>query len=134
MFKVKNEIAQKIIIDMFKLSNPTYNLRSKRDFVSNHVKTLYFGPVLNFYLGPKLWDLLPKVLKTLTSLTQLKSQVKKWIPQNCTECWIYIIQVTSSLYNLVIFHSFIFFNQLICNYCFIYLSVYILYSWNELAM
>ena len=54
MFKVKNEIAQKIIIDMFKLSNPTYNLRSKRDFVSNHVKTLYFGPVLNFYLGPKL--------------------------------------------------------------------------------
>ena len=42
MFKVKNGLASKIISDIFKLSNPTYNLRKKRDFVSNHVKTVYF--------------------------------------------------------------------------------------------
>ena len=30
MFKVKNGIAPKIIGDIFKLFNPTYNLRNKR--------------------------------------------------------------------------------------------------------
>ena len=80
MFKVKNGIAPKIITDMFKLSNPTYNLRNKRDFVSNHKQTVYLGTESLSYLGPKLWDLLPQDLKTLTSLTQFKSQVKKWVP------------------------------------------------------
>ena len=43
MFKVKNGIAPKILSGIFKLYNPTYNLRKKRDFVSNQVKTVYFG-------------------------------------------------------------------------------------------
>ena len=64
-----------MISDIFELSNPTYNLRNKTDFVSNHV---YFGTESLSYLGPKLWDLLPQDLKTFTSLTQFKSQVKKW--------------------------------------------------------
>ena len=60
---------------MFKV-NPTYKLRNKRDFVSSHVKTVYFGTESRCYLGSKLWDLLSQDLKTLTSLTQFKSQVK----------------------------------------------------------
>ena len=64
MFKVKNGVAPPIISDVFKLSNPTYNLRNKRDFVSNHVKTVYFGIESLSYQGPKLWDLLLQDLKT----------------------------------------------------------------------
>ena len=92
MFEVKNGIAQS---DIFKLSNPTYNLRNKRDFVSNHVKTVHFGTESLPYLGPKLWDLLPQDLKTLTSITQFKSLVKKWVPQNCPcrICKVYIQNV-----------------------------------------
>ena len=77
MFKVKNGIAPKIISDIFKLTNPIYNLRNKRDFVSNHETTVYFGTESISYLGPKLWDFLPQDVKTLTILTQFKSQVKK---------------------------------------------------------
>ena len=76
MVKVKNGTAPKIISDIFRLSNPTYNLKNKRDFVSNHENTVYFGTESLSYLVPKLCDLLPQDLKTLTSLTQFKSQVK----------------------------------------------------------
>ena len=54
MFKVKNGIAPKIISDIFKLTNPIYNLRNKRDFVSNHETTVCFGTESISYLGPKL--------------------------------------------------------------------------------
>ena len=77
IIKLKNGIAPKIISGIFKLSSPTHNLGNKRDFVSNHMKTLYFGTESLSSLGPKLWDLLPQDLKTLTSLTLFKSQVKK---------------------------------------------------------
>ena len=43
MFKVKNGIALKLISGIIKLSNPTYNVRNKGVFVSNHVKTVYFA-------------------------------------------------------------------------------------------
>ena len=77
MFKVKNGIAPKLISGIFKLSNPTHNMRNKGDFVSNRVKTVYFATKSLSYQGPKLWDLLTQQLKTLMSLTQFKSQVKK---------------------------------------------------------
>ena len=67
LIKLKNSIAPKIISGIFKLSSPTYNLGNKRDFVSNHMKTLYIGTESFSSLGPKLWDLLPQDLKTLTS-------------------------------------------------------------------
>ena len=95
MFKIKNGLAPKIISDIFKLSNPTYNLKNKRDFVSDHVEMVYLGTESLSYLGPKLWDLLPQDLKTLTSLTEFKSHVKKWVPQNCPcqICKVYIHNV-----------------------------------------
>ena len=132
IIKLKNSIAPKIISGIFKLSSPTYNLRNKRDFVSNHMKTLYFGTDSLSNLGPKLWDLLPQDLKTLTSLTLFKSQVKKMgstklsltnLQSTHPECWLYIIQ-SYFICNLLTY----LFSQIICNYCFIYLFIYILYS------
>ena len=54
LLKVKNGIAPKKISDIFKLSHPTYNLRNKRDFVSNYVKTVYVGTESLSYPSPKL--------------------------------------------------------------------------------
>ena len=50
MYTVKNRISPKIISDIFKLSNPTYNLRNKKYFVSSHVETVYFGIASLSYL------------------------------------------------------------------------------------
>ena len=77
MFKVENGVAPKIISGV--QSYLSYSLRKKRDFLSNHVKTVYFGTESLSYLAPKLWDFLTQDLKTLTSLTQFKSQVRQWV-------------------------------------------------------
>ena len=59
-FKVKNNIAPKVICDIFKLSNPTCNLKKKIGFVSNHEIIIYFVTRSLCCLGPELWDLLPQ--------------------------------------------------------------------------
>ena len=35
------------------------------------------------YLAPKIWDLVPKELKDLSSLGAFKKIIKKWKPQDC---------------------------------------------------
>ena len=34
------------------------------------------------YLGPKIWDLVPKELKEDSNLSTFKKAIKKWKPQN----------------------------------------------------
>ena len=117
MLKVKNGIAPKIISDIFKLSNPTYNLRSKRAFVSNQVETVCFSTESLSQLPPKLWALLPQDMKTLTSLTQFKSQVKNGFYKTAlaesskytSKMLALYNSVNSSLCNLFVFHLFIYF-------------------------
>ena len=139
MFKVKNGIAPKILSGIFKLYNPTYNLRKKRDFVSNHVKTVYFGTESLSQVGSKLWDLLPQDLRTLTFLTQFKSQVKNGFRKTalaesakytCRMLALYNLNVLHlyAIYLIFIYLSIYLLNQLICNCCFIYFFIYILYS------
>ena len=60
IIRVKNGIAPGIISGMLKLSNSTFNLRNKRNFVSGYVKTMNFGTESLSHLYPKLWDLLLK--------------------------------------------------------------------------
>ena len=53
MFQIKNGIAPKLLNDITKVSNPTYDLRNKRDFVSNYAKTVYFSIEFLSYLSRK---------------------------------------------------------------------------------
>ena len=82
MLKFKNSIAPQITSDIFKLSNPSYNLRSKRDFVSNHVKTVYFGTESPSYLGSDLWYLISR-LENINVTNKVRVSSKKMVPQNC---------------------------------------------------
>ena len=82
MLKFENSIAPQITSDIFKLSNPSYNLRSKRDFVSNHVKTVYFGTELPSYLGSNLWYLISR-LENINVTNKVRVSSKNMVPQNC---------------------------------------------------
>lgn len=43
MFVVKNVLASKMIKDLFSPCNPAYNLKSKIEFVSDHMKIVHFS-------------------------------------------------------------------------------------------
>ena len=142
MLEVKNGIAPKIISNIFKLSDPTHNFRNKRNFVSNHAKTVYLSTESRSYLGPKLWYLLLQEFKIFLCHNAVQISSKKMGSANLhilnlqgihPQCWLYIIQSYFAFIQLICF-SLIVFNQLICNYCFIYLLILIWYSWHELAL
>ena len=48
-----------------------------------------------FFLAPKIWDILPKEIKNSESLDILKRKINKWIPWECLRklCKTYIPQV-----------------------------------------
>ena len=88
------------------------------------MKTVYFGTESLSYLGSKLWNLLHQDLKTLTSLTQFKSQVKKMgsaklplptLQVILLECWLYLIQNDFIFMQFICVSFLFFFNQIIFN-------------------
>ena len=46
-------------------------------------KTENYGIQSLRYLGPKIWNMLPKSLKESPSLYSFKSTVKTWTPDDC---------------------------------------------------
>ena len=48
------------------------------------MKSTFHGTDSLPYLGPTIWDLVPKELKELSSLSAFKKAIKKWKPQNCS--------------------------------------------------
>ena len=89
MFKVKHGISPRSMENIFKkrvvLSNSVViGLRHQSEFYNSHnPKTVYNGTETLQYLGPKIWDILPKNVKNSTNIEMFKRNIKKWIPTKC---------------------------------------------------
>ena len=68
-----------------------YNLRENSSFNSRRAQSVYHGTESLSYLGPKIWDLVPEVIRASESLDIFKRNIKKWIPKNypCRLCKTY---------------------------------------------
>jgi len=84
MYKVKNNIATSYINDIFTpRAHITYNLRNASEFQIPNVQKENSGKHSLSYLGPKVWQIVPKELKDSTSLNIFKTNIKLWIPKDC---------------------------------------------------
>ena len=93
MFKVKNNLCPEIMKSLFRFNT---NQKLKKAFFGPNVKTEYRGKQSLRYFGPIVWDyMLPKDLKAITSIEKFKTEVKKWVPENCPcrLCKTYISQI-----------------------------------------
>ena len=63
MFKVKNNIAPEIIKEIFAPKTSPYDLRNIHLFKRRRVNSLWHDSESVFYLGPKIWDLVPDEIK-----------------------------------------------------------------------
>ena len=59
------------------------NLRSQTEYQLPKINSVLYGENSLRYLGPKIWDIIPRELKSLESLGKFKSAIKIWIPLNC---------------------------------------------------
>ena len=73
MFKVKHKLCPEITSDIFiERTNSQYNLRNCPDFITPQVHSVLHRTESISYLGPKIWDIVPKQRKHKNSLNSLK--------------------------------------------------------------
>ena len=63
MFKVYSNLALLIFTEIFNKLNPNYQLRHTSHYSVPPVKTVHKGIKSLFFLGPKIWDIVPTELQ-----------------------------------------------------------------------
>ena len=59
-FKVKNSLAPEIMIEVFEIKKPHYNLHSEAShFKRKNVKSTHYGIQSMRHIGPKIWNIVP---------------------------------------------------------------------------
>ena len=82
MFKVKMGVSPVIMNEFFQF-NCNCKTRNFNEFQCECVKTVHYGVETVFFLGPKLWSILPQEYKIIDNLSEFKNKIKHWVPQNC---------------------------------------------------
>ena len=84
MFKVANGMSPDIMNEIFQLREEShYNLRYTSNFFIPLIHSVYHGSESTSYLGPKIWELIPPVIRQIESFKRFKKKIKKWKPTNC---------------------------------------------------
>ena len=77
LYKVFSGQSQMIFSDLFERKNIKYNLRSQADFVIPQVKSVYKGSNSLRYLGPIIWNLIPKEVKNCDTISSFVSKIRQ---------------------------------------------------------
>ena len=83
MYKVKNELCPKIMLDLFKEVTHSYNLRNSLICGSYKIKTVRCGTETITYLGPKIWSIIPDEIRESASLETFRQKINLWKPNSC---------------------------------------------------
>ena len=83
LFKVKNNLTNRTMCDIFETKNLDYDLRSKRDFIRTRVNSSSFGLSSLKYLATKIWDIVPYEIKSVGNMNLIKKKTRNWEPKGC---------------------------------------------------
>ena len=61
-----------------------YNLRYTSEFIISPIHSVYHDSKSVSYLGHKIWELIPPVIRQIDTLSGFKKAIKKWKPTNCS--------------------------------------------------
>ena len=82
MFKAKYNLGPEVTNKTFQFEESTHNLRNDK-VKSVLIRTVQYGTETLSYIGPKIWNMLPRECNEATSLQEFKTAIKKWTPDNC---------------------------------------------------
>ena len=74
-YKFKRRLSPQIIINVFEFKSVPYNMRRQDLSRSRNVHYMRHGTYSLTYLGPKIWDIVPQVIKNSELLSNLKSTI-----------------------------------------------------------
>ena len=91
MYKVMHNLCPNYISSFFKFPNSSYILRNN-DFIIPRFNTVTYGRHSLWYIGPKLWAALPKLIRESPSLSSFKTKIRQMDlvtvidDRKCTTC------------------------------------------------
>ena len=89
LFKVKGNLSDNMINDIFQTRGINYNLRSQTDF-TNCVNTNIFGINSLRYFASKVWNIVPLETKNSESVKILTTKIRNWEPRDFYDgCYVY---------------------------------------------
>ena len=77
MFKVKTGCASNITKEIVKIDNRYYNFQHDFFIKRHNVQSVYYGTETVSFVGPKIWNTLPKGCYEVTSLKRFKENLKR---------------------------------------------------------
>ena len=83
IFKTINNLNPSYINNIFKLSANRNSNRIGKNLIPQKVKQVTYGKKSLRFLGPILWNSLPKDIKEISNLSKFKDFINKWGEPNC---------------------------------------------------
>ena len=94
LFKIKANLFNNIMYDIFQARGIRYNLRSHTDFGGYCVNRYRFGLNSLKFFEAKVWDIVPLEIENSDSVEVFKSKIRKWKPNcSCYLCETYINKI-----------------------------------------
>ena len=59
-------------------TNNPYSLRSRNELYCRNPKTVKYGTETISYLAPRIWSVVPEILKSTKTLDIFKNKIRKW--------------------------------------------------------
>ena len=84
IYKTKNNLAPSFMKKVFPDSQNHVNLRNKPEIQTQNVKSVYMGSETVSFRGPRIWAMVPDRIKSASSLSDFKIEIKAWKPVGCT--------------------------------------------------
>ena len=83
LYQVHYGLAPERMNDISKKRDVTYNFRNSLTFEARNIKSVSYGSKAISFLGTKIWELWPSIIKDSEILNIVKSNIKAWKSQNC---------------------------------------------------
>ena len=83
IFKVKNGLPTGLTENIFHFVNKPYDLQNNRILLRKRDRTVFYGTESLSSIAPKIWELIPQLLKVETKLSQFKSKIETWATSQC---------------------------------------------------
>ena len=74
IYKIKHNLSESCLKDLFSVVNGNYNLRSQSNFGVPDIKTVFYDANSIRYFGSVIWNSLPNDLTNIVILIYLKQQ------------------------------------------------------------
>ena len=83
LFKVKQNLSNSMLNNIFPTRSISYNLRSQTDFIRSNASTSQYGLNSMRCFASKVWQMIPMEIKNSVSIESFKEKIRKWEPSSC---------------------------------------------------